>query len=69
MIHINTVQCKEGDIRMAGGSARSGRVEVCIHEEWNSLCATEWTALNTKVVCRQLGYASSGAVQNMCVSL
>lgn len=56
-----SVRCTEGDIRLAGLGPTSGRVEVCIYEQWNSLCSETWTAQNTEVVCRQLGYASRGA--------
>ena len=54
------VRCIEGDIRLADGGPNRGRIEVCIYEQWNSLCSETWTARNTEVVCRQLGYASTG---------
>ena len=56
------MKCEEGDVRVAGGTASGGHVEMCIDEVWSSLCAQQWTALNTEVVCRQLEYDSSGAV-------
>ena len=59
------VQCEEGDLRVVGGTANSGRVEVCILEQWQSPCVREWIAENTRVVCRQLGYASSGKYLHM----
>ena len=54
------VQCEEGELHVVGGTANSGRVEVCILEQWHSPCKREWTAENTRVVCRQLGFASTG---------
>ena len=57
---MNAVQCVEGDIRLAEGNATSGRVEVCLDEQWTTLCFQHWTAVNARVVCRQLGYESEG---------
>ena len=54
------VLCEEGELRVVGGTANSGRVEVCILDQWQSPCVREWTANNTRVVCRQLGFTSSG---------
>ena len=59
-LYFIPVQCEVGELRVVGGTANSGRVEVCILEEWHSPCVREWTANNTKVVCRQLGFASTG---------
>ena len=54
------VLCEEGELRVVNGTANSGRVEVCILEQWQSPCVREWTANNTRVVCRQLGFANTG---------
>ena len=50
-----------GSIRLAGSSyANSGRVEVCVNNMWGLICPDNWDNNDVAVVCRQLGYLSSG---------
>ena len=54
---ILLVLCRNGDIRLRGGPSQyEGRVEVCINEEWGSVCGERWDQWDAAVVCRQLGY-------------
>ena len=51
------VVCRSGDIRLLGGtSPYKGRVEVCIDEDWGTICGDSWDQEGAMVVCRQLGY-------------
>ena len=51
-----------GEIRLTGGtSAGQGTVEICgTNGVWGSVCDDSWGTSDAQVVCRQLGYATSG---------
>ena len=49
-------------VRLVGGSSyNEGRVEVNYNGEWGTICHNGWSYINAGVVCRQLGFGSSGA--------
>lgn len=54
-------QCLEGTVRLVGGRDDSvGRLEVCRHGMYGTICNTTWTMENTRVVCNQLGFSDQG---------
>ena len=54
-------QCSAGEIRLRDGTSTSGRVEICLLNEWGTICNFEWDTFDAKVACRQLGYPADGA--------
>ena len=55
------IGCTEGEVRLVGGTSNAeGRVEICLRNEWGTVCDQMWDVTDASVVCRQLGLAFTG---------
>ena len=52
--------CTQGTIRLQGGTATSGRVEICNNHVWGTVCDDFWGVQDAQVACRQLGLPVAG---------
>ena len=53
--------CTDGQLRLVGGNVdNEGRVEICLSNEWGTICHDYWSTNDANVVCSVLGFADSG---------
>ena len=53
--------CQDTDIRLVDGADQyEGRIEICFNETWGTICDGAWSVNDAVVVCRQLGFATTG---------
>ena len=45
---------------MGGASDTEGRVEICLSNEWGTVCDQMWDVADARIVCRQLGIPHTG---------
>ena len=58
---LHTAECADGDLKLLGGSSnKEGALQVCYYQRWGTISGDGWTAVDTLVACRQLGFNSTG---------
>ena len=58
---VKIVNCTEGDVRLVDGpSANKGRLEVCIDQNWATVCNSGFGTEEGRAACAQLGYQRYG---------
>ena len=53
--------CTDGQLRLVGGYVdNEGRVEICLNNEWGTICDDNWNTNDAEVVCSVLGFGYTG---------
>ena len=62
IFHCNLLApCANGQVKLVGGNiVNEGRVEICMNNVWGTVCDDSWGSADATVVCRQLGFATTG---------
>ena len=58
-IHTHTAPpvCENGDIQLIGGEIPTeGTIQICLNQQWGTVCDDFWQPQDANVVCRQLGF-------------
>ena len=53
--------CVQSSVRIIGGpNNRTGRIEICFNNRWNTICDGGWGNVDAGVACRQVGFQQQG---------
>ena len=58
--------CTDGELRLVGGNVENeGRVEICLNNEWGTICDDNWSTNDANVACNILGFSSTSELCNI----
>ena len=61
MTSLISAPCADGQLRLVGGNVdNEGRVEICLNNEWGTICDDGWSTNDANVACAVLGFSSTG---------
>ena len=66
LIIMCTASCFDGQIKLIGGyiaPERSGRVEICSNQRWETLSLSDWKDNEVMIACNSLGYSYGMFIQ------
>ena len=64
------MSCDDGDLRLVGGETEyEGLLEVCFSQRWGTVNGDGWSASDTQVACRQLGFDTLGKCMTLTNSV
>ena len=64
-VNCTGTTCTQGAIRLQGGTADEGRVEICNNNVWGTVCDDGWGSTNARVACQQLGLPTSSELASV----
>ena len=56
-----------GQLRIASGTTKKGRIEIYYNSAWNTICDDGWDNVDATVACKQLGYKIGYGLQGEVV--
>ena len=57
--------CQTGNVRLNGSKVKyEGRLEVCVGEQWGTICDDSWDVATGFVTCQQLGRSGKSLMMN-----
>ena len=64
--NCSVVLCNDGDLRLVGTEKEyEGLLEVCFSQKWGTINGDGWSAFDTQVACRQLGFDAVGMLKGI----
>lgn len=68
-VEENYTECSSGSVKLvnaSGNTGNEGRVEMCIADQWGTICDDSWSEAATAVTCGQMGKISEYMPHQMC---
>ena len=56
-LHFRYIDCLTGSVQLVNGETNNeGRLEVCMNNQWGTICGNNFDFIDGRVVCKQLGF-------------